>query len=206
MTDLLILRHAPTAWNAAGRIQGRIDEPLSDAGRARAAGWRLPDGARSRRWVASPLRRAWETAALLGLTPEPEPRLREMHWGAWEGCVRDDLRAAGVLTPAMEALGLDLRPHGGESPRDVQDRLRPWLAELAADGRDTGAVAHNGVIRAVYALATGWDLVSRPRHKLRDFHCHRFRIGPGGAVAVVAMNIPLEAPADAGGSDGRPGA
>ncbi|MGQ9366337.1 histidine phosphatase family protein [Azospirillum sp. ST 5-10] len=191
MPDLIILRHGPTAWNAAGRIQGGIDEPLSDAGRAAVAGWRLPEETRAWRWVASPLRRAWETAGLLGLAPEPEPRLREMHWGAWEGRLREELRASGELTPAMEALGLDLRGPGGESPRDVQERLRPWLAELAEAGLATGAVAHNGVMRALYGLATGWDFVAPPRHKLRDFCAHRFRLGPGGAVEVVAMNIPL---------------
>ena len=42
MTDLIILRHGPTAWNAAHRLQGGIDEPLSDEGRARVAAWRLP--------------------------------------------------------------------------------------------------------------------------------------------------------------------
>lgn len=191
MTDLLILRHGPTAWNAAGRIQGHIDEPLSDDGRAAVRRWRLPPGSEVRRWFASPLRRAVETASLLGLAPEPEPRLREMSWGDWEGCLLAELRAAGTLPPAMEAMGLDLKPPGGESPRDVQARLRPWLAEVAADGRPAGAVAHNGVIRALYALATGWDLIGRPAHKLRDACAHRFVLAADGTPTVLEMNIPL---------------
>jgi probable phosphoglycerate mutase len=34
-----------------------------------------------------------ETARLLGLEPEPEPRLIEMDWGAWEGRSLAALRA-----------------------------------------------------------------------------------------------------------------
>jgi broad specificity phosphatase PhoE len=190
MTDLFILRHGPTAWNAAGRIQGHIDEPLSDDGRAQVARWRLPPEAAGLRWIASPLARAWETAHLLGLAPTPEPRLREMSWGAWEGRLLHELRA-GELTPEREERGLDFRPPDGESPRDVQARLRPWLAEVAADGRSTGAVAHAGVIRALYALATGWDMFGRPADKPRDFCIHRFALAPDGTPRVVAMNIPL---------------
>lgn len=191
MTDLIILRHGPTAWNAAGRIQGSVDEPLSDAGRARVATWRLPADVLACRWVASPKRRAWETARLLGLAPEPEPRLVEMNWGAWEGCLLEELRASGALTAERERLGLDFHAPGGESPRDVQNRLKPWLAEVAADGRPTGAVAHNGVMRALYALATGWDMVGKPAHRLADGCFHRFRLAADGTPAVVAMNVPM---------------
>lgn len=192
MTDLLILRHGPTAWNAEGRIQGHRDEPLSDAGRAAVRGWRLPPEAGGRVWYASPLKRAWETAALLGLSPEPEPRLREMSWGAWEGQRLAELFAAGALTPAMEDQGLDLRRPGGESPRDVQDRLRPWLESLAARGEPAGAVAHAGVIRALYALALGWGMVGKPPHRLRDACAHRFALAADGTPSLVRLNIPLE--------------
>lgn len=191
MTDLIILRHGPTAWNAERRLQGSIDEPLSDAGRARVAGWRLPPDARSYRWVASPKRRAWETARLLGLDPTPEPRLVEMNWGEWEGRLLDDLRAGGLLSAEHERMGLDFRPPGGESPRDVQKRLKPWLAEVAAEGRATGAVAHNGVMRALYALATGWDMIAKPADRLVDGCFHRFRLAPDGTPAVAAMNVSM---------------
>lgn len=191
MTDLLILRHGPTAWNAQRRIQGSVDEPLSDEGRARVAQWRLPPDATGRRWVASPKRRAWETALLLGLHPEPEPRLVEMHWGEWEGRLLAELRDSGALTGEHERKGLDFRAPGGESPRDVQARLRPWLADVAADGRPTGAVAHNGVLRALYALATGWDMVGEPEHRLVNSCAHRFHIAPDGTPSVIVMNEPM---------------
>lgn len=192
MTDLIIVRHGPTAWNAEGRIQGSIDQPLSEAGRARVAGWRLPPEAGERVWYASPKIRAWETARLLGLDPLPEPRLVEMNWGDWEGMLIADLHGSGLLPRRHDRLGLDFRPPGGESPRAMQDRLRPWLAEVAAQGRPAGAVAHSGLIRALYALATGWDLVAEPAHGLRDGCAHRFALAPDGTPSVLALNLPLE--------------
>lgn len=192
MTTLLMIRHAMTAWNAERRVQGSVDQPLSDVGRAQASSWRLPPVAAGRRWVASPKVRAWETASLLGLTPEPEPRIVETSWGDWEGRQLDEMRACGDMTAEIESMGLDFRPPNGESPRDVQDRLRPWLADLAADGRPTGAVAHNGVLRAVYALATGWDMLGPPQHKLRNACAHLFALAPDGTPSVVEVNIRLD--------------
>ena len=191
MTELLILRHGPTAWNVARRLQGHVDEPLSDAGRTVVQLWRLPPGAESLHWVASPLSRAQETARLLGLSPQPEPRLREMSWGEWEGSTLPVLLESGLMTVAVDRVGLDFRAPGGESPRDVQARLRPWLAEVAAAGRPTGAVSHAGVIRALYGLATGWDLHSELEEPIRNACAHRFRLAPDGLPELVALNVPL---------------
>jgi len=203
VSRLLVIRHGATAWNEAGRIQGRSDQPLSPAGRKAVAGWTLPAEAAGARWLASPLSRARETAALLHDGPvEVEPRLVETDWAAWEGRTLAALRAElGQAMAANEARGLDFRPPGGESPRDLQARLRPLLAELAARGEDTVAVTHKGIIRALYALASGWDLRDRPPAKLRNGCAQLFRLGPGGTPSVERLNIPLDAasPRRAGG-------
>ena len=123
---ICLIRHGPTAWNEGGRIQGRADIALSAAGRAEVRGWRLPAGFAGARWLTSPLRRARETAALLPGSGVVEPRLVEMDWGAWEGWRGAELRAkAPAELAANEALGLDFRPPGGESPREVGARARP---------------------------------------------------------------------------------
>ncbi len=99
-----------------------------------------------------------------------EPRLIEMDWGAFEGRRARELRAEapGALA-ANEALGLDFRPPGGESPREVGNRLQTLVAELVADPTPVVAVCHKGVIRAALALATGWDMRRRPPlHLTRD--------------------------------------
>lgn len=193
MTDLIIVRHGPTAWNAEGRVQGSVDEPLSEAGRDRVAGWRIPADLRDRRWYASPKRRAWETARLLGLDPIPEPRLVEMNWGDWEGRLIAELLDSGEMPDRHDRLGLDFCPPGGESPRAMQTRLRSWLTDIAGSGQAAiGAVAHSGLIRSLYALATGWDMSGAPADILRDACVHRFALSSDGVPAVTRLNIPLE--------------
>jgi broad specificity phosphatase PhoE len=193
MIRLALLRHAPTGWNADHRLQGRADLPLSDAGRATFSGKRVPDEYARRIWYASPLQRTRETAELLGLSAVAEPALIEMDWGAYEGRTVAELRVQyGEAFSADEARGLDFLPPGGESPRQVQARLLPWLRSLADAGADCGAITHKGVIRAILAAAYHWPMVGKPPIKL-DWTClHEFRIAADGRPHPLAMNIPLE--------------
>lgn len=193
MTRVLLIRHAATAWNAKQRIQGRTDIDLSEAGRKSLAGMRLPSAFGEWTCVASPLARAMQTAGLLGLdAPRPEPRLQEMHWGAWEGRTLATLRAElGDAMRRNEARGLDFRPAGGESPRDVAARVADWLAEVAADGRPVVAVTHKGVIRAALALATGWDMREAYPRRLHRLAGHLFETDAAG-VRLVRLNVALE--------------
>ncbi|HEY3074329.1 MAG TPA: histidine phosphatase family protein [Burkholderiales bacterium] len=188
MVLLALLRHGDTAWSAEGRIQGRTDVPLSDAGRLALQRARLPKICADMRTVTSPLARCVETAALLGAPhAEREPRIVEMSWSAWEGRRLAELREElGAAMAENEARGWDFRPAGGESPREVLARLRGWLAELSVP---TLAVTHRGVIRAVYAAAAGWDLRGKPPDRL-DWHAvHLFRIGSDGAPAIERLNL-----------------
>ncbi len=189
-----MLRHGRTEWNEAGRIQGQTDVGLSESGRRQVAAWRVPARFLEFNWVASPLRRARETACVLGARePVLEPRVREMSWGAWEGRTLAELRAGlGEQMTANERRGLDFRPPGGESPREVQARLSAWLGEVGGNGSATIAVTHKGVIRAMLALATGWDMTAAPPHRL-DWDCaHLFSFEPrGGRMRALELNIEL---------------
>ncbi|MDH3473040.1 MAG: histidine phosphatase family protein [Rhodospirillales bacterium] len=190
---LILLRHGPTDWNAEGRMQGRSDRPLSAAGRAAVRRWRLPEGAAGYCWASSPLGRARQTAALLGHEDAGvEAALIETDWGDWEGARLAELRERfGEEMTTLEAKGLDFRPPGGESPREVQARLRPWLAALAGAKRPCVAVSHKGVIRALLSLATGWDMTGPPPEKLRSDSAQCFRLMPDGRAEVVRLNLPL---------------
>lgn len=190
---LIMLRHGPTDWNAEGRIQGRCDRPLSDAGRAAVRRWRLPEACKDAHWVTSPLVRARETVALLGHgDAASDPALVEMHWGPWEGCRLAQLRDRyGSEMIEMEARGLDFRPPGGESPRDVQRRLEPWLAEVGAGRRPCVAVSHKGVIRALLSLASGWDMTAAAPEKLLNDCAQGFLVDQHGAPSVDRLNLPL---------------
>jgi probable phosphoglycerate mutase len=190
VTLIALVRHMPTAWNAAARMQGGSDQPL-DPGAAPA--WRLPPEFAGFRALSSPLRRAVETAERLGLAPRSDARLGEMAWGAWEGRTLAELRVElGPEMADMEARGLDFRPPGGESPRDVQARLVLLFAELAAAGTPAIAITHKGVIRAALALATGWDMRGKPPYRLSWHAAHLFAVDRAGRPAIERLNLPLE--------------
>lgn len=192
MTGLALLRHGPTVWNAEKRLQGRTDIPLSGEARDTLAALAAPGWTAGWHWVASPLTRAIETARALGHEPELVAALTEMDWGGYEGETVAGLRARyGPAFTAAEDLGLHFRPPGGESPADVQARLRPWLTGIAAGGRDIVAVTHKGVIRAMLCLATGWDMMGRPPVKLDWKALHRFTLDADGGLTLDEANLAL---------------
>ncbi|WP_020590394.1 histidine phosphatase family protein [Kiloniella laminariae] len=193
MSEILILRHGPTIWNSEKRLQGHSDIALSPPGRDLVSSWQLPDDWLTVEWLVSPLKRARETAQLLGQENIiTEPLLIEMSWGDWEGKRLPDLRAdPDSQISEQEQRGLDLQPPGGESPRQVQDRLRPLLQRLAKQNAPHVCVAHKGVLRALYALASGWNMIDKPEIKLRDNCAHLFHLTENGTPRIVTLNLSL---------------
>jgi len=193
MTLLALLRHGETLWSRERRIQGRTDIPLSAEGKATLAECSLPGGWATGRVVSSPLSRCVETAAMFGYVPvESDDRLIEMSWGEWEGCRLEELRAEhGRAMQANEALGLDFTPPGGESPRGVFERVKGFLGEIAASKEPTLAITHRGVIRSIFARASGWDMLDRPPARLDWNAIHIFKLGAGGVPKVYRVNVKL---------------
>ena len=110
--------------------------------------------------VASPLSRAWETAALAGLSPSADEDLLEWDYGDYEGITTDEVR---VDRPGW-LLWRDGCP-GGESPDDVAARAdRVIERALSVDG-DTCVVAHSHFLRmlAVRWLEQPYELGGRLR-------------------------------------------
>lgn len=162
-TRLLLVRHAEADPALAGRCFGRLDVPLSAAGRrqADALGAALA-GIDLAAVYASPLARAFDTAAVVaaphGLEPTPVEALRELDFGELEGLSFDEIRASRpalyrgwMETPAA------VRFPGGESLADLKFRVLPAVAAIRArhEGAAAAVVAHGGPIRVVLADALG---------------------------------------------------
>ena len=137
MLTVVLTRHGGTTRSKPEQHLGQhLDVPLSDEGRAQAAslGRRLA-GVAFDRVVASPLRRAVETARLIvpGREPETDPRLLEMDYGAWEGLTYEQIAARdGPARRLWEADPAGLACPGGESGNEVAARVRSFL-EAAID-------------------------------------------------------------------------
>lgn len=193
MIHVYFIRHGQTQWNCDKRLQGRTDIPLNEAGRQQISAYQLPNKLLSLQWFHSPLLRAQQTAQRLGIESQVAASLIEMNWGNWEGQTLKQLsRQDPVYFAQQEARGLDLQPLGGESPRLVAARVSAWVASLDIDGTEQhiGCVSHKGIIRAIYALATNWDMLTKTQHKL-DFHCAQHFCFDGCNWSIGELNIRL---------------
>ena len=141
---LVILRHGETEHNAAGVWQGQLDSRLSERGRrqAEAVGPALR-ALHPTRVVSSDLSRARDTgesvARACGVELELDPRLREIHAGAWQGLTTPEVKEGWPEEWAAVMRGEDVRRGGpeGESMADVHARMAEALTELV-DSMATG--------------------------------------------------------------------
>ena len=160
-TQLLLIRHGETAWNAEHRIQGQLDIPLSPLGVLQSA--RLAEclanepidavysSGQSRAWLtAAPL------AARLGLEVIAEPRLRERSFGIFEGLTLDEV--AERYPPEFKKWrerDPTWRPEGGESGQQLIDRVLSAVSDIGIrHPRQTVVlVSHGGVLDVLYRAA-----------------------------------------------------
>jgi probable phosphoglycerate mutase len=190
---IAFLRHGPTEWNEQGRIQGRIDVPLSAQGQAKMAALRLPAGFETARVFVSPLLRARQTAELLGLAHAAiDSRLSEHDWGEWEGLTREEILARdGEDAFERAGRGIDFQPKGGESTRELLARVSAFLSDVATDGSDAIAITHRGILRSAYTLATGWDMASPMPAKLDLTGALILEVRPDGTAKIAELNVPF---------------
>jgi len=160
---VMLIRHAETPWNRERRMQGHIDTPLSEAGRAQAAalGQRLA-GARFDALYSSDLARARETAGAIaqhtGSGIVADARLRERSFGIFEGLTYAEMAVQHPEDFArFDSRDPDYVMPGGESARTFWGRCLACLAEIGERhaGREVVVVTHGLVLDAVYREAHG---------------------------------------------------
>lgn len=189
---IYLLRHGQTVFNAEGRLQGHVDSPLTELGRAQAAMAgaalaRLTDGGAGWRIISSPLGRARDTAeairaALAAPEVEIDERLIELSWGDWDGGMRADLKARHP--EAFGETGWAFTASIGESFEAAQARLGDWLASLPPEPeRRIIAVSHGvagRLLRGVYAGLSKADTLAQ---QVPQDACFRLS---GGTIARIA--------------------
>ena len=185
MTVVYLARHGESDWNAANRFQGHSDRPLTDLGRRQAErlAEELAAAASLSAIYSSPLRRALETAAIvgtrLGLEPVLVEGLREVDVGGWAGLSRTEVERR---YPEAFRRWLD----GGEGWEDGESYAAMATRVLEAVHRIAEAhadeellvVSHGGPIRAVQAAADGMDV-----HAYRKVS----RVEPNAGLSRVAV-------------------
>ncbi len=187
MTDVLLIRHGQSTWNADRRWQGRADPPLSPLGyeQARRAAARVGvvDAI-----VASPLERAQHTANLIADEIGVGPVLLlsglvERDAGAWQGLTVGEIDAADP-----GAVDAGRWPEGWEPDHGVYERARGALDAVAQmfPGQSVLAVTHGGLLR-VLIQGSGHD----DRRGYANLAGYRLRID-AGELAVVEHVVLLD--------------
>lgn len=200
---IFVFRHGRTVWNAADRIQGALDSPLTEEGRAQAhaLGLGLRDAMQVSgiapadvTVVTSPLGRVRQTVeiacAAAGLDAAHcriDARLREVTWGDWDGLTRAEIerRYPGALAERSDLKWHHLPP-GGESYALAAPRIAQVLADLvglAASG-PVAAFSHGAVGRLLRGLYAGLapDAITRLDEPQDAF----FRLQAGAVSRIAA--------------------
>lgn len=160
-TQLWLIRHGETDWNAQMRIQGSIDIGLNAAGVRQAHCIARYFGAHLLEAIySSHLSRAIETARPLaeasGITLQTEPDWAERRFGAFEGLTINEIRErCAQQYDNWQARDPEFRPEGGETLREFEARIRAALLEMVRrHPRQSVAVfTHGGVLDMVYRIA-----------------------------------------------------
>ena len=181
---VLLARHGQTDWNAAGRIQGASDVPLNERGREQAAALagRVLDAGAISAVYTSPLKRARETAEIigrrLGLEPVPVAALTELNFGDWEGCSWEEIgRRWPEQFASYSSDRKNYAPPNGESYAEMLGRAWPFVDALRRMPGDAAAlcVCHSAVMRGLLAREQGLSVAESYK---------RIRL-PNGALAEL---------------------
>ena len=186
---IAFVRHGQTDLNRGGRLQGRIDAPLSALGREQAAA--LGRGFAATpvvRVISSPLQRARDPATAIatahGLTVEVDERLIELDYGAWDG-----LKLAEVSADDWAAWRRDpeFSPPGGERLADVTARVAAFCSDVLSDDLVV-AVSHVSPIKAAVCGALRVDEMVTWRMQLDVASVTRIGGRPDGSSYLAAFN------------------
>lgn len=168
---LLLIRHGETDWNVEGRYQGQAGPGLNARGREQAhelAGLLATQPVDM--IYSSDLPRSMETALIIGeslnLPVRSDPRLRELHQGAWQEMLYLDIKQQYEdKLQAFRRAPLIYSPPGGETLEQVTRRVLEALDDIAAQHPDQQivVVTHKLPMAIVRCLLAGegparvWD-------------------------------------------------
>ncbi len=160
---IILVRHGESEGNRDRRFTQSGDVALTDFGReqAKATGLRLRQGHHPSRIIASPYRRAHDTALIIAacfdMPVELDDGFVEQSYGIFAGRPYESLIEDAAF---HEGPRWQWRPPEGESLIDVSERAVPALHRVAAAslGQEAVVVSHGGVMLALCAHALGsWD-------------------------------------------------
>lgn len=190
MTEILLIRHGETAWNAIRKLQGHLDIPLNAEGTRQAKA--LASALQSEKLdaiISSDLQRALQTAGeiarLQGLSTRIDAGLRERCFGGFEGMLYSELPLRFPHEYAIwrsrdpdanfppSAIGAE---NNGESIRQFHQRCMSTIAHYARqfESKKIALVAHGGVLECAYRAAKNLPLNAEREITIFNASINRF--------------------------------
>jgi broad specificity phosphatase PhoE len=176
-TLICVVRHGETDWNIAGVLQGALDVPINERGRAQARelARAFMDSAFACVYT-SPLIRALETAqiiaALLRLPPPVRhDGLRERNFGVIQGIPKAELAELNPsLLEHIVKRNPDTRFEQGESMDECATRVLDGVRDIARQrpGERILAVTHGWAMDAVTREVRGLPRSAMLHHKPKN--------------------------------------
>jgi len=174
MTQLLLIRHGQSTWNAEGRIQGWADPPLSEMGLDQAhrlARRLVAEGHDIAAIYSSPLLRARQTAEqlgqALGLPVQTDDRLKENNVGQLTGLTGPEVEQQFPEWIAARRASLEWIPAPEGEDRDhLASRAIGAMSDIVTRhaGQTVAVVSHGGTLGIYLA-----HLLEMPIHRSLPF-------------------------------------
>ena len=175
---IILVRH-PACAIAPNHCYGRLDPDLSPAGEAALPAMRAELQATGiANIVSSPALRCRRVAP----NAIVDPRLQEIHFGAWEGLPWDAVPRDQLDAWAADVLGF--APPGGESGAGLLARIRAFAATLT---RDTIVITHGGPLRLLPAILRNEtpDLLAAAPPMGAILQIHAIAVSPAHSAATA---------------------
>ena len=152
MTKITLLRHGQTDFNAQGRLQGRVDNPLNDIGVQQAKRAAEAIGPVDK-IISSPLQRAIQTAEVFNLEIQIDENWIELDYGDWDGV---HLNTISKETWIEWKNNPSFKPPNGESLKTLGDRVKLFLENVQKNSKQhLLIVTHVSPIKAAVAWTLG---------------------------------------------------
>ncbi|MXQ54992.1 histidine phosphatase family protein [Shimazuella alba] len=167
-TTIYIVRHGQTEWNIEGRLQGRLDSPLTDAGveQAKQLAQRLQNISFDSIYSSSS-NRAFSTALHLkkdrAIEVNKSDHLMEMDFATWEGrkwSEIQDLFPEELLLMNEHPERFEAKETKGETFHDMQKRLASFIDQILKQhaGQNILLVSHSITIKVLINYLRGGNL------------------------------------------------
>jgi len=165
MTEILLVRHGETEWNADGIFRGRADVDLNEKGivQAKLLGKYLSNS-RLEAVYSSPLQRALLTAEVIAgkhsLDVWTEPALIDLDYGEWQGMSLTEVKKIYKdLYIKWEKTPESVKFPGGESLDDVKNRAAVTIKKIIRKHKGSVVlVSHRVVNKVLICTMLGLDI------------------------------------------------